>query len=178
MSRSRAVTRAAVGLVAVVAALVLPAGVAAAHAELLSMSPKNGSTYAKPPTEVVLKYSEAIQTTGSEVVVTSPSGTTVSTGEPDIVDAVVTERLTSMTEAGQYRIVARVISDDGHPVTAVGTFTVTTGTHVAAAPARPPTSTPITTTENRDAAAAVGAVVLLIVAALGIAIAQRRKEPA
>lgn len=160
---------------AVVAALVLSTGVAAAHAELLSMSPKDGSTYANPPTEVVLKFSEAIQTTGSEVVVTSPSGTTVSTGEPDIVDGVVTERLTSMTEAGQYRIVARVISDDGHPVTAAGTFTVTTGKHVAA-PARPPTSTPISTTNNRDAAAAVGAVVLLIVAALGIAIAQRRKE--
>ena len=161
---------------AVVAALVLSTGVAAAHAELLSMSPKDGSTYAEPPTEVVLKYSEAIQTTGSEIVVTSPSGTTVSTGEPDIVDAVVTERLTSMTEAGQYRIVARVISDDGHPVTAAGTFTVTTGKHVAAAAARPPTSTPITTTTNRNAAAAVGAVVLLIVAALGIAIAQRRRD--
>lgn len=160
---------------AIVAALALSTGVAAAHAELLSMSPKDGSTYANPPTEVVLKFSEAIQTTGSEVVVTSPSGTTVSTGEPDIVDGVVTERLTSMTEAGQYRIVARVISDDGHPVTAAGTFTVTAGKHVAA-PARPPTSTPISTTNNRDAAAAVGAVVLLIVAALGIAIAQRRKE--
>jgi copper resistance protein C len=160
---------------ALLAALVLPTGAAAAHAELLSMTPKDGSTLATPPAEVVLKYSEAVQTTGSEVVVTSPSGTTVSTGEPDIVDGVVTERLTSMTEAGQYRIVARVISDDGHPVTAAGTFTVTTGTHVAA-PARPPTSTPITTTDNRDAAAAVGAVVLLIVAALGIAIAQRRKE--
>jgi methionine-rich copper-binding protein CopC len=163
-------------LVALVAALVLPTGVAAAHAELLSMTPKDGSTFAKPPTEVVLKYSEAVQATGSEVVVTSPSGATVSTGDADIVDGVVTERLTSMTEAGPYRIVARIISDDGHPVTAVGTFTVTTGTHVAPAPGRAPTSTPISTTDNRDAAAAVGAVVLLIVAALGIAIAQRRKE--
>jgi methionine-rich copper-binding protein CopC len=169
-------TRIVLATAALLAALVLPTGAAAAHAELLSMTPKDGSTFAKAPTEVVLRYSEAIQTTGSEVVVTSPSGTTVSAGEPNIVDEVVTERLTSMTEAGVYRIVARVISEDGHPVTATGTFTVTTGTHVAAAPARPPTSTPVSSTNNRDAAAAASAVVLLIVAALGIAVAQRRKE--
>ena len=126
----RAGAAGAVGVVTVVAAVALAAPASAhvtAHAELLSMTPKDGSTFAKAPTEVVLRYSEAIQTTGSEVVVTSPSGTTVSAGEPNIVDEVVTERLTSMTEAGVYRIVARVISEDGHPVTATGTFTVTTG---------------------------------------------------
>jgi copper resistance protein C len=167
-------TRIAVWTVALLAALVLPTGAAAAHAELLSMTPKDGATLATPPAEVVLKYSEAVQLTGTEVVVTAPSGTTVSTGEPDILDGVVTQKLGSLTEAGVYKIAARVVSADGHPVTATGSFTVTAGSGVAAAPA--PASDSKGSRSN--AAAAVSAVVLLVVAGLGIAIASRRRtEP-
>ena len=163
--------------VALLAALVIPTGAASAHAELLSMTPRNGASLATPPTEVVLKYSEAIGTTGSEVVVTAPSGTTVSTGAPDIVDGVVTQKLGALTEAGGYRIVARVISEDGHPVSATGTFVLTTGKKVTATapPIRPATPSQIPPT-NSNAAASVSAVLLLIAAALGIAVAQRRKK--
>ncbi len=162
---------------ALLAALVLPTGAASAHAELLSMTPRNGASLAAAPTEVVLKYSEAISTTGSEVVVTAPSGTTVSTGDPDIVDGIVTQKLGSLTEAGSYRIVARVISEDGHPVTAAGAFVMTTGRKVTvtAPPVRQGTRAAIPP-DNRNAAASVSAVLLLIAAALGIAIAQRRKK--
>lgn len=162
---------------ALLAALVVPTGAASAHAELLSMTPKNGASLATPPTEVVLKYSEAIGVSGSEVVVTAPSGTTVSTGAPDIVDGIVTQKLGPITEAGGYRIVARVISEDGHPVSAVGAFVMTTGKKVTATapPIRPATPAQIPPT-NSNAAASVSAVLLLIAAALGIAIAQRRKK--
>lgn len=169
--------RLVVSTAALLAALVVPTGAASAHAELLSMTPQNGASLAKAPTEVVLKYSEAIGTTGSEVVVTSPSGRTVSTGAPDIVDGVVTQKLGPMTEAGGYRIVARVISEDGHPVTAAGAFVMTTGTKVTvtAPPIRPASPAQVSAT-NSNAAASVTAVLLLIAAALGIAIAQRRKS--
>ena len=170
--------RLVLGTVALLAALVIPTGAAAAHAELLSMTPRNGASLATPPTEVVLKYSEAIGTTGSEVVVTAPSGTTVSTGAPDIVDGIVTQKLGPITEAGGYRVVARVISEDGHPVSATGTFVMTKGKKVTATapPIRPATPSSQIPPTNSNAAASVSAVLLLVAAALGIAIAQRRKK--
>lgn len=164
-------------LAALLAALVLSTGVAAAHAELISMTPDNGTQLAAPPEAVVLKYSEVVQFTGTQIVVTSPSGANVSAGPPDVLDNTVTQPLATLTEAGAYTIAARVVSADGHPVTATGTFTVTHAAHGTAV-RRPAPAAPTSTMTDSDAAAASSAVVLVIAGALGVAIARRRRTVA
>jgi copper resistance protein C len=163
---------AAAWVAALLAALVVSTGAAAAHAELLSMTPKDGADLASPPSSVVLKYSEPIGTTGSEVVVTSPSGATVSDGGPDIVDGVVTQRLTALTEVGRYQIAARVVSADGHPVAANGSFTIRTAAVGGSTPAR---SAATTDESSSGPVLVVVAVVVLVGAAVAVALVRRRR---
>jgi copper resistance protein C len=157
---------------ALLAALVIPAGAAAAHAELLSMTPADGATLASPPATVVLKYSEPMQLTGSEVVVTAPSGAAVSDGGPDIVDAVVTQRLAALTEVGRYQIAARVVSADGHPVTAKGSFSIQTAA-AGGTPARSATSAD--DSSSNGPVLVVVAVAVLVGGALAVALVRRRR---
>ena len=161
---------AAAWMVTLLAALVIPTGAAAAHAELLSMTPADGATLASPPATVVLKYSEPMQLTGSEVVVTAPSGAAVSDGGPDIVDGVVTQRLAALTEVGRYQITARVVSADGHPVTAKGSFSIRT----AAAGGTPARSTTADDSSNGPALVVV-AVAVLVGGGLAVALVRRRR---
>ncbi len=163
---------AAAWLVTLLAALVIPTGAAAAHAELLSMTPADGATLASPPATVVLKYSEPMQLTGSEVVVTAPSGATVSDGGPDIVDGVVTQRLAALTEVGRYQIAARVVSADGHPVTANGMFSIRTAA-AGGTPAR--SATTADDSSSNGPVLVVVAVAVLVGGALAVAVVRRRR---
>ncbi|MGH3463599.1 MAG: copper resistance CopC family protein [Kribbellaceae bacterium] len=162
---------AAASMVTLLAALVIPTGTAAAHAELLSMTPADGATLASPPTTVVLKYSEPMQLTGSEVVVTAPSGAAVNDGGPDIVDGVVTQRLAALTEVGRYQITARVVSADGHPVTAKGSFSIRT----AAAGGTPARSATTADDSSNGPALVVVAVAVLVGGGLAVALVRRRR---
>ncbi|HZO69649.1 MAG TPA: copper resistance CopC family protein [Kribbellaceae bacterium] len=162
---------AAAWMVTLLAALVIPTGAAAAHAELLSMTPADGATLASPPATVVLKYSEPMQLTGSEVVVTAPSGASVSDGGPDIVDGVVTQRLAALTEVGRYQITARVVSADGHPVTAKGSFSIRT----AAAGGTPARSATTADDSSNGPALVVVAVAVLVGGGLAVALVRRRR---
>jgi methionine-rich copper-binding protein CopC len=146
-------------------------GPAAAHAKLESITPADGSTMAAPPTEVVLTFNEPVGSTGAQVVVRSPSGTDVSTGELKVVDNTVTQPVGAMIEAGKYRVDARITSADGHPITVSASFTVT---HAGHAPVQP-TSSGTPDEGGANVVAIVGAfLVMLVVVALAIVIVRRR----
>ena len=87
-------------------------------------TPADGATLDAAPAEVRLDYSAPILAVGSVLEVTGPDGAKVSdgasvVGEKDVVQAI--------TDAGpgEYTLVWRVTSEDGHPVDGTSTFTVT-----------------------------------------------------
>jgi methionine-rich copper-binding protein CopC len=97
---------------------------ALAHSTLVSSSPADGSTLGVAPTEVVLTFNENVVTVGNQVVVTSPSGRLMNEGNPEVLDATVTEQLRPLTENGTYLINYRIVSGDGHPVQRQLSFTL------------------------------------------------------
>jgi methionine-rich copper-binding protein CopC len=168
--------RVAALLAASLLTLVVSTGVAAAHAKLESMTPTDGSTVADPPKSVVLRFNEPVGSTGAEVVVTSPGGTNVSTGSPQVLDANVTQPLGAITEAGRYQVDARIVSADGHPVTVTASFSVT---HPGQATDQP-AATASTANDNRSSSGVVivaMVLVMLVVVALAIVIVRRRPAP-
>jgi LPXTG-motif cell wall-anchored protein len=158
-------------LAASLLALVVSTGVAAAHAKLESMSPADGSSMAAPPTQVVLTFNEPVGSNGTQVVVRSPSGKDVASGDLEVIDNKVTQPVGAMVEAGKYRVDARVVSADGHPVVVSGSFTVTHAGH----PATQPAGGPPTTGDSSNTVTIVAMVlVMLVVVALAIVIVRRR----
>lgn len=136
MSRRRALLVGAA--TALVAAWVWSPSVAWAHASLVSSSPPDGASLAAAPAEVTLTFSDPMQP-GAAIVVTGPDGRSVTTGDPEVVDDVVTQRLTPAGR-GQYTIAYRATSRDGHPLTGQIRFGV--GEAAQAAPAGVPSSSP------------------------------------
>lgn len=125
--------RALVALCALVLAAAPMLGVvppAAAHADLVSSSPSAGSTSDAPLREVSFTFSEAIAEP-AYVAVLGPDGDPVTTGEPQVRGAVVTQRVRPVA-AGVHTMAYRVVSDDGHPINGEVGFTLAPGSVVAA----------------------------------------------
>lgn len=121
----RSVLRGSCVLAAVLLALSpVLASPASAHNPPPVPTPADGATLDAVPAEVRLDYSAPILAVGSVLEVTGPDGAKVSdgasvVGEKDVVQAI--------TDAGpgEYTLVWRVTSEDGHPVDGTSTFTVT-----------------------------------------------------
>jgi methionine-rich copper-binding protein CopC len=162
-------------LVASLLTLVVSTGVAAAHAKLESMTPADGSTMAVPPTQVVLTFNEPVGSTGAEVQVKSPSGANFAAGDIQVLDNKVTQRVSTLTEAGKYTVDARIVSADGHPITVTGSFTVTHAGHGA----QPAVATrPANEQGNSNVVVIIAmALVMLVVVALAVVIVRRRPAP-
>lgn len=120
--RSRA---ALLGVLAALAAGVMSAGPAAAHASLVGSNPEDGAVLAEAPGEVVLEFDEAVQPDFSQVAVLDAEENHYEDGDPESDGQTVTQPVTELP-AGDYRISYRVGSADGHPVTGVIAFTVET----------------------------------------------------
>ena len=112
-------------LVALGAALSLPA-TAWAHAALLRTVPSASGLVNRPPTEVSLTYTEAVEPRFAIVSVTDASGAQQTTGparrSPADPDTLVVS-LKRLPE-GWYLVYWRAISVDGHPVRGAFTFAV------------------------------------------------------
>lgn len=107
------------GLVA--AALLLAyAAPAAAHANLLRVTPGDGDTVDTAPTTVTLTFDERMRAP-AVVVVTAADGRRVNTGRAVVLDNTTTTRV-RVSEPGRYTVAYRVVSADGHPVTGQTTF--------------------------------------------------------
>lgn len=139
-SRPHRFTTAVGGLLLAVAAVLAPAP-ASAHDTLIDSSPAAGTSVQTVPATVTLTYSADLisgaGTTGVEV--TAPDGTPVHAGEPEVAGAVVTVPLAETGPAGEYSVVWRVVSSDGHPISGEFVFEVLTGTEPTPAPTVEPT---------------------------------------
>lgn len=124
MSAARRIVGAvAAALLAVIAAVAL-AGPASAHNVLTGSDPEAGSTQSTAPAAVTLTFDAAVQNYQPVLVVTGPDGTVFSTGAAVVSGSTVRVDLVGAGPAGAYRIVYRIVSADGHPVSGELTYTL------------------------------------------------------
>ncbi len=112
------------GLMFVVAAAA--AGEASAHAKLLATTPAKGSSVASP-TEIRLKFDEAVATKLSGLDLSNKAGDKVATGAlaEDAADkATLVVSLGAGLKPGAYKVHWHVVSDDMHKVQGDFTFVV------------------------------------------------------
>ncbi len=123
-------------LLLTVAALLAAAAPAAAHTELISSDPAEGSSTAESPVRIALTFSEPVQAGFTTVTVVGPDGTQWQAGPPTQDGAVVTVPVRPLGPVGEYTVGYRVLSADSHPVQGAIRFTLTSpGPITATAPA-------------------------------------------
>lgn len=125
---SSAGRRALTVCVAVFAALLLMAGPAAAHAELVASTPSQGSVVSSAPTQVALRFSEEIVLRLSAVKVIGPDGRRLDTGSPHAgpsgADSMAID-LAADARHGTFVVVWHVTAaDDGHASSGTVVFAV------------------------------------------------------
>ena len=137
-------------LALVLSGLVLGAGPALAHDQIVESNPKDGASVKTLPDEIELVFNNDPLALGSVVRVESPDGD-VTEGKPKIVDETLTQAIAAGAPAGKYTVQWRVTSSDGHPISGEFTFTAEAGN----APAEPTeTAAPTETVEPTEAAGA------------------------
>jgi methionine-rich copper-binding protein CopC len=106
--------------------LLVSATPASAHAQLVSSNPKSKSTVYALPTQVKLMFSDDLIDLegGNQIQVTDPKGKRVDTGESVLLGNQLSAGLKKSTILGKYKVTYRVLSEDGHPVSASYTFTL------------------------------------------------------
>lgn len=112
---------------------------ASAHAGLESSNPTANASLEAAPQRIVLTFTEQIAKP-AYIAVTGPSGTVVSemaTVEGPVVSAPLTDE-----GPGRYKVAYRVVSADGHPISASYTFTVRAQAGTAADPSVSPAPSP------------------------------------
>ena len=124
MSRARFVTAVAVGVGALL--VVVSAAPASAHANLVHASPADRSTVSTAPTTVSLTFDENIRMP-SVIVVYDADGASVVRGKTSVADNIASIGVDA-TATGDYTVVYRVVSTDGHPVAGRLVYRVGTGT--------------------------------------------------
>ncbi len=119
-----------------------------AHDELESSAPADGATLETAPAEVVLTFTGDIATIGAQMVVTGPAGE-VGDGEVVVDGREARQALTAELPAGDYTVVWRVTSGDGHPISGDLTFTAaeSDGSPSVSSPGTASGTSPVTSTE-------------------------------
>ena len=126
------------GLVVAVTVTAAPAG---AHDQLVSTQPAAGERLAQPPAALTLTFSADVLDLGTTVVLRGADGTDVATGATTVSGPDVVVALPPLAP-GDYTVVWRVVSVDGHPIS--GTFDF--GVEGPADPTADPTAEPSPTT--------------------------------
>jgi methionine-rich copper-binding protein CopC len=127
---------------------------ASAHDALVSSSPAADESVETVPSELTLTFSaKLIDGEGAtEVVVTAPDGSSITDGAATVDGAVVTQPLQGSGPAGEYHVIWKVVSSDGHPTSGEYSFTVTVGDD--ATPTAEPTAAPTTAAPTAEQTAA------------------------
>ncbi|WP_277452218.1 copper resistance protein CopC [Janibacter sp. DB-40] len=108
--------------VALMAASVIIASPADAHARLEGSSPQDGATLSAVPPEIMLRFNEPIEAGLNQVSVKSGS-TEVAKGDPQVDGSNVYQPIEYTMDPGEYTVTYKVVSADGHPVSGSFTFT-------------------------------------------------------
>ncbi|MCV0335238.1 copper resistance CopC family protein [Microbacterium sp.] len=147
LSRSAAPIALAATLLAAFLVLLSPLS-ASAHDALVSSSPAADESVEVVPAALTLTFNAKLigGEGATEVVVTDPSGASITDGPATVDGAIVTQPLTGSGPAGAYHVIWKVVSSDGHPTSGEYSFTVTVGDESAATtePSVAPTTTPPT----------------------------------
>ena len=104
--------------------LIVPAVSAWAHAELVTATPRVGSTVPMPPGEVRLSFSEGVEPHFSGMEVTSADGRSVVVGRVQAQGSEMRVALARGLPMGTYRVTWHVVSVDAHRTQGSFTFEV------------------------------------------------------
>jgi methionine-rich copper-binding protein CopC len=183
-------------------ALLLVAGPASAHDQLLSSDPKDGATLDEPPASISLTFSAAPLDTGIEIALVGPDGAATQGSDIQVDDDVVTAQLAPDLPPGEYAVAWHVVSSDGHPIDGEFSYVVEgsaepTGastdepemTTQEAEPTDEPTQTPDDATEpttvtelagagdgaGAGGLAVAGGILAAVLVVLGVVVMMRRK---
>jgi copper transport protein len=108
-----------------VAAVVIPAGPASAHAALLENTPSSGSVVQTAPEQIRLHFSEGISIKLGGIRVFGPAGQEIELPKPTLSDGSSTITVPfEAAEQGTYTVAWRVISGDSHPISSAFTFSI------------------------------------------------------
>jgi methionine-rich copper-binding protein CopC len=164
-----------------VVAVLGAATTASAHSQLERTDPADGTTIAVLPDQITLTFNQNVLGLGTVVQVTGPDGSAVD-GAPAVVDNQVQQPVRPGSPAGDYTVLWRVTSADGHPISGRFAFTATAGSSGTASAA---TSADAAGTAPSPAEDAGGNSVLIwlllaggaLVVAAGIFLARRTAVP-
>lgn len=131
---TRSGIRGAAGSTVAVLIVLIAGSNAWAHAELVASAPRPGEAVADPPSEVVLTFSEELLDAGADVVVSDGDDLDLTATDPIVDGDLVTVELERLAD-GDYEVMWRVVSADGHPI--LGSFSFFVGTVVDEAQAPP-----------------------------------------
>lgn len=97
-----------------------------AHAALQSSDPRSGSTLDKAPTQVRLKFNEALEPAFSKITLTGPrnAGIRIGAASVDKADPTVLTAPLPALPAGEYRVRWSTMAHDGHKAKGEITFKV------------------------------------------------------
>ena len=109
-----------------------------AHDELIGSSPADGEVVDTAPASIDLRFSSnPLEGDGAtEVLVLDPSGREVQDGDPVLDRNGVIQTISGADEPGTYRVMWRVVSSDGHPLSGEILFSVDETSDPAPAPAQ------------------------------------------
>ncbi len=111
----------------VLCSLVVP-GAAWAHATLVKVTPENETVTATPPKAVRLLFDDTVRPASGIKAVRNDGGASVLAGKPRVVGGrTLVVPLESGLADGDYTVLWRVVSDDGHTVAGVTVFGVGAG---------------------------------------------------
>jgi copper resistance protein C len=183
-SSTRPLVRIVTLFAAVVAALALTAGPAAAHAALSGSDPAADARIDTAPARVTLTFNEAIQLSFASLTVVGPDGAHYEGGDLRADGSDLSTDLRALGAAGQYTVAFRVVSEDGHPIQGSYGFELTRAATPppAVTDAAAPAVTPVAAAESEDDSTgvpvwilAVGAIVL-VGAGLGVVLGVSRTK--
>lgn len=101
------------------------AGVAAAHATLISSDPAPGTALTAAPTKISATFSEDLQAAFAAMTVVGPDGNLWSTGDVRVNGPVAEVALRPLGPSGTYTANYRVTSADGHVISGSWAFDLT-----------------------------------------------------
>jgi copper transport protein len=114
-------------LVLLVCSLAAP-GAAWAHANLVKVTPENGAVLSSPPTAVRLVFDDTVRPASGIKAVRNDGGASVLAGKARVVGGrTLVVPLRSGLSDGDYTVLWRAVSDDGHTVAGVAAFGVGAG---------------------------------------------------